>query len=161
MVNVSSNAHKWGEMDFNNLLFEDGKDYTPIKSYGRSKLANLLFTYNLQSRFEKENIHSMAVAAHPGSSQTNLGRYIEGKFLFKALRPLISLMSQDQAQGALPQIRASVDPDVKGGDYYGPKGLGEMTGLPVLVPSNKASHNKEDAIKLWDVSEKLTGVNYL
>ncbi len=161
VVNVSSNAHKWGEMDFNNLLFEDGKDYTPIKSYGRSKLANLLFTYNLQSRFEKENIHSMAVAAHPGSSQTNLGRYIEGKFLFKALRPLISLMSQDQAQGALPQIRASVDPDVKGGDYYGPKGLGEMTGLPVLVPSNKASHNKEDAIKLWDVSEKLTGVTYL
>jgi len=161
VVNVSSNAHKWGKMDFNNLLFEDGKDYTPMKSYGRSKLANLLFTYQLQSRFEKDNTNSIAVAAHPGSSQTNLGRYIEGKFFFKVLDPLFKLMSQDQAQGALPQIRASVDPEVKGGDYYGPNGFGEMTGLPVLVPSNKASHNKEDAIKLWDVSEKLTGVKYL
>ncbi|HQU61213.1 MAG TPA: oxidoreductase, partial [Saprospiraceae bacterium] len=158
VVNVSSNAHKSGKMDFDNLLFENGKDYTPMRSYGRSKLANLLFTYELQRRFQANHINSIAVAAHPGVSQTNLAKYLEGKFWFKMLRPLFVLLTQSAAQGALPQIRAAVDPNVKGGEYYGPhKG---MTGFPVIVPSNAASHNVEDAQRLWEVSEQLTGAKF-
>ena len=130
----------------------------PLKSYGRSKLSNLLFTYELQRRLEENGIASIAVAAHPGVAQTNLARYLEGKFWFKLLMPVFKLISQDQAQGALPQIRASVDPNVKGGQYYGPhRG---MKGDPVVVESNAASHNEADAKKLWEVSEKLTGITF-
>lgn len=160
VINVSSNAHKWGKMDFNNLLFENGEGYSPLKSYSRSKLANLLFTYELQNQFRENNINSIAVAAHPGSSKTNLVRYVEGKMLFKIFKPLLMLMTQNQEQGALPQIRASVDLNVKGAEYYGPCGFSEMKGLPVRVKSNNASHNKADAEKLWKISEKLTGVTF-
>ena len=89
---------------------------------------------------------------------TNLGRHVEGKLMYKILLPLFKRMSQDQAQGALPQIRASVDPEAKGGEYYGPDGRREMNGYPVLVPSNAASYNLSDAARLWEESEKLTGV---
>ena len=104
-----------GKMDWQNPLFEKGEGYTPMKSYGRSKLSNLLFTYELQRLFERYGIDSMAVAAHPGGSRTNLGRHLEDKFLFKLLRPFFFLMTQDQRQGALPQIRAAVDENVSGG----------------------------------------------
>ena len=161
IVNVSSNAHKFGKMDFDNLLFENGKGYTPMKAYGQSKLANLLFTYELQRRLEKSGASSLSVAAHPGIAATNLAKYMEDKWWFKLLMPLASLMVQNQADGALPQIRATVDPDVKGGQYYGPGGSGERSGPPVLVQSNEASHNKEDAKKLWELSEQLTGLHYL
>lgn len=158
IVNVSSSAHKQGKMDFNNLLFEGGKDYSPLKAYGRSKLSNLLFTYELQRKLEANGLNAIAVAAHPGVAQTNLARYLDSKFWFKLLMPVFKLISQDQAQGALPQIRAAVDPNTKGGQYYGPhKG---MKGDPVLVESNNASHHKEDAKKLWLASETLTGVSF-
>ena len=160
VVNVSSMAHKQGIMDFNNLLFENGKGYSPIKSYSRSKLSNLLFTYEMQRKFEAAGINSIAVAAHPGVSNTNLGRYLEDKLYFKILKPLMSPFMQEQDMGALPQIRASVDENVKEGEYYGPDGFREMKGFPVLVQSNKASHNLEDAKKLWELSEKLTGVRF-
>lgn len=160
IVNVSSNAHKYGKMDFENLLFENGKDYTPMKSYARSKLSNLLFTYELQRTFESKGIDSIAAAAHPGASRTNLGRFLETKWWFKPLFALMAPFTQDQAQGALPQIRASVDPNVKGGEYYGPSGFGEMKGDPVLVRSNNASHDRGDAKELWEVSQKLTGITY-
>jgi NAD(P)-dependent dehydrogenase (short-subunit alcohol dehydrogenase family) len=129
-----------------------------MKAYGRSKLSNLLFTYELQRTLEAANKDTIAAAAHPGVAMTNLARHLEGKFLFKILSPLFKMMAQDQAQGALPQIRASVDPTVKGGEYYGPDGKREFKGYPVVVPSNEASHNLEDAAKLWKESEKLTGV---
>jgi NAD(P)-dependent dehydrogenase (short-subunit alcohol dehydrogenase family) len=160
IVNVSSMAHKQGKMDFNNLLFEKGKGYSPIKSYGRSKLANLLFTYELQRKMEANGIKSFAVAAHPGVSNTNLARYLEDKLIFKILMPLMSPFIQEPVMGALPQIRASVDENVKGGDYFGPDGFNEMKGFPVLVKSNPASHNLEDAKRLWEVSEKITGVSF-
>ena len=160
IVNVSSMAHKQGKMDFDNLLFENGKGYSPIKSYGRSKLMNLLFTYELQRKFETEGINSISVSAHPGVSNTNLARYLEDKLIFKMLMPLMSPFIQEQDMGALPQIRASVDENVKGGEYYGPGGFREMKGFPVLVQSNKASQNLEDARKLWEVSEKLTGIEF-
>lgn len=158
IVNVSSSAHKQGKMDFDNLLFEGGKGYGTMKSYGRSKLSNLLFAYELQRKLESHGIDAISVATHPGVAQTNLAAHLEGKFWFKLLMPIFKMISHSQADGALPQIRAAVDPNVKGGQYYGPhKG---MTGDPVVVESNAASHNKEDARKLWEISEKLTGINY-
>ena len=153
VINVSSSAHAWGKMDFDNLQFENG-GYTPMKSYGRSKLANLLFTYELQRKFEENGIDSIAVAAHPGGSKTNLSRHVEGKLLFKILGPLFNSMMMEQDQGALSQIRASVDENVKGGEYYGPhKG---MRGWPVTVESKEDSHKLEDAKKLWTASEEAT-----
>jgi NAD(P)-dependent dehydrogenase (short-subunit alcohol dehydrogenase family) len=161
VVNVSSMAHKQGKMDFDNLLFENGKGYSAMKSYGRSKLMNLLFTYELQRKIETAGIGCIAVAAHPGVSNTNLARFLEDKLIFKILKPLMSPFIQEQEMGALPQIRAAVDPNVKGGDYYGPDGFNEMKGFPVIVQSNRASHNVEDAKKLWIVSEKLTGIEFV
>jgi NAD(P)-dependent dehydrogenase (short-subunit alcohol dehydrogenase family) len=160
VVNVSSNAHKYGKMDFEDFLFENGKGYTPMKSYARSKLANLVFTYELQRAFMANDIESIAVAAHPGASRTNLGRHLEDKWWFKPVFALMAPFTQDQARGALPQIRAAVDPGVKGGEYYGPSGFGEMKGDPVLVKSNDASHHRGDAWKLWEISEKLTGIAF-
>jgi len=160
VVNVSSIAHKNGDVDFDNLLYENGRDYTPMKSYRRSKLANLLFTYELQRFFESRGIDSMAVAAHPGVSKTNLVRHIETKFIIRLFRPLLVLIIQSAAIGALAQMRAAVDPDVKGGEYWGAHGYREMSGYPVLVQSNEISRNTETAGKLWEISEKLTGVVY-
>jgi NAD(P)-dependent dehydrogenase (short-subunit alcohol dehydrogenase family) len=162
VVNVSSIAHRSGEMDFDNLQFEGGKGYKKMKAYGRSKLANLLFTYELQRRMESAQKSSIAVAAHPGIAATNLGRGdMMGEFLFKLLSPLMRMLAQEPGQGALPQIRAAVDPAVKGGQYYGPGGRGERGGYPVIVESNEASHSLEDASRLWEESEKLTGIKYV
>lgn len=160
VVNVSSSAHRFGNMDFSNLMYENGNGYTPTRAYGRSKLANLLFTYELQRHFEAAKAESIAVAAHPGSSNTNLTRYMEGRWFFKFLLPLMKLMVQSAAMGALPAIRAAVDPDAKGGEYYGPGGFMEQKGYPVIVKSNSASHDKKVARQLWQVSEILTGVHY-
>ena len=160
IVNVSSGAHKSGEMDFSNLQFENGKGYKPMKAYGRSKLSNLLFTYELQRKLEAAQKETLAMAAHPGIAKTNLGRHLQGKLLVKLLMPLLNAMAQDQAMGALPQIRASVDPQVKGSEYYGPDGKGERKGYPVLVESNEASFSLQDAKKLWEESERLTGVKF-
>jgi NAD(P)-dependent dehydrogenase (short-subunit alcohol dehydrogenase family) len=160
VVNVSSVAHKQGKMDFSNLLFENGKGYTPMKAYGRSKLANLLFTYELQRFFENNNINVISVAAHPGVSQTELFRHLDEKWYFRLVRPIFQAISQPGKMGALPQLRASTDADVKGSDYFGPNGFMELKGYPVRTTSNSASHNKDDARKLWEVSEKLTGVSF-
>ncbi len=160
VVNVSSMAHRQGKMDFSNLLFENGKGYSPMKAYSRSKLANLLFTYELQRFFEAHQTDSKAVAAHPGVSQTELFRHLDDKWYFRMVRPLFKAISQDGEMGALPQIRASVDPEVQGGEYYGPSGFNELKGYPVKVKSNGTSHNPEDARKLWEVSEELTGVKF-
>ncbi|GAB1453963.1 oxidoreductase [Draconibacterium sp.] len=160
IVNVSSMAHKQGKMDFDNLLFENGKGYSPMKSYGRSKLMNLLFTYELQRKIKAAGIDSIAVAAHPGVSNTNLFQYLDKNFIFRLIKPLMSPFIQEQEMGALPEIRAAADPNVKGGEYYGPNGFNEMKGFPALVQSNKASHQLENAKKLWEVSEKLTGIKF-
>ncbi len=161
IVNVSSIAHKRGKMDFKNPLFQNGKDYSPTKSYGRSKLSNLLFTYELQRRMETSGLKPVAIAAHPGVANTNLARYLEKKFLFRFLKPHISPFFQSAEMGALPQIRASVDENVKAGEYYGPNGFREMKGYPVKVESTEASHNLADAKKLWELSEQITGITFL
>lgn len=160
VVNVSSLAHKGGKMDFNDLMFEKCRKFKPMRAYGQSKLANLLFTYELQRFFEANNIDCIAVAAHPGGSNTSLANHFETNKFMEAVSKIARGAMQPAAKGALPQIRASVDANVKGGDYFGPSGIGELFGYPVLVKSNAASHNEENARKLWAVSEKLTGVKY-
>lgn len=158
VVNVSSTGHRMGKMDFDDLMYEDGNGYSPMRAYGRSKLANLLFTYELQRRFDVLGVKSLAFAAHPGGSNTNLGRHLEDRRAFKVLGSLFERMSQSAAMGALPTIRAAVDPTVTGGQYFGPNGFMEQGGYPIVVQSNDASHNVADAHRLWEVSEELTGV---
>jgi len=160
VVNVSSIAHKKGDIDFENLQFEDTSEYTRTRAYQRSKLANLLFTYELQRKLEKAGKKTISVAAHPGVAMTNLASHLTGKFLYRLFTPLFRMMLQSQAMGALPQIRASVDPGVKGGQYYGPGDRKEFRGHPVVVSSTEASHDQEVAARLWEVSERLTGVKF-
>lgn len=161
VVNTSSIAHKQGKMDFDNLLYENGKGYSSFAAYGRSKLENLLFTYGLQEFFTKNKLDIKAVVAHPGVSDTNLFSKIGGQFLQSLLKPAFKLFIQPASMGALPQLRASVDESVVGGEYFGPNGIGEMKGHPVIVSPNKNALNKEHIHKLWEVSEKITGVKYL
>ena len=161
IVNVSSIAHRGGAMDFDDLLYENGTVYNPQAAYGRSKLANLLFTYELQRRFESLQLDIKALAAHPGVSNTNLANHITSAFLFNLMKPVMGILLQSAAMGALPTLRAATDPAAAGGTYYGPGGFREIGGYPVVVQSNQASHNIEDAKKLWQHSENLTGIQYL
>jgi NAD(P)-dependent dehydrogenase (short-subunit alcohol dehydrogenase family) len=161
VVNVSSVGHRSGTMDFDNLMFEGGEGYSRHGAYARSKLANLLFTYEMQRKFEAAGVDAIAVAAHPGGSDTELSRHVEDRWLMRLFRPVMGMIAQSAAMGALPTIRAAVDPNVHGGEYYGPKGFMESRGYPVIVQSNGASHNKADAQRLWETSEELTGVHYL
>ena len=160
VVNVSSIGHRSGKMNFDNFMFENG-GYSIFKAYANTKLSNLLFTYELQRRFEKFNVDCIAVAAHPGVAKSNLSKYIIKKPLYRIGMAIAnSIMSQSTSMGALPEIRAAVDPLVKGGDYFGPGGFQEWRGYPVKVKSNNASHDLKNAEKLWEVSEDLTKIKY-
>jgi NAD(P)-dependent dehydrogenase (short-subunit alcohol dehydrogenase family) len=160
VVNISSNAHYTGTIDFGNLFFDQG-GYTPMGAYSRSKLANLLFTYELQRRLDARGAGTMALAAHPGISATGLADHFVNEHLDWLVRGVMKLIFQSAAMGALPGLRAAVDPNARGGEYYGPDGKGERSGYPVVVSSNPASHNLQDAKTLWEISEKFTGVKYL
>jgi hypothetical protein len=120
----------------------------------------LLFTYELQRRLKAINADVIATAAHPGGANTNLSRHIEDRWTFKALMPIMERVIQGADMGALPTLRAAVDPAASGGEYYGPNGFLEQGGYPVVVQSSTASHNLADARRLWRISEELTGVRY-
>jgi len=162
VVNVSSNAHKFGKMNFDDLMGE-GK-YSPWGAYGQSKLSNILFTRELQRRLAHAGRETISTVAHPGASSTELGRDNAGGILSNLMaltRPVTErLMSQSAAMGALPQLRAAVDPDVSGGDYFGPDGMGEMKGHPKKVGMTDRAKNDGDAVLLWDASVELTGADY-
>ena len=130
-------------------------------AYQRSKLANLLFTYELKRRLERQGINTLALAAHPGISATGLADHFVNDSFSWFVRGAMKLVFQSAAMGALPGLRAAVDPNARSGEYYGPDGKGERSGYPVVVSSNPASHDLEDARKLWEISEELTGVRYL
>jgi NAD(P)-dependent dehydrogenase (short-subunit alcohol dehydrogenase family) len=149
-----------GRINFDNLMYENGEGYSSTRAYGRSKLANLLFTYELQRRFEAAGVDAEALAAHPGGANTNLQDEISEHWYIKLLLPFMRMMMQDSAMGALPTLRAAVDPNGRGGQYYGPDGFMEQRGYPAVVQSNAASHNEADARRLWQVSEQLTGIHY-
>jgi NAD(P)-dependent dehydrogenase (short-subunit alcohol dehydrogenase family) len=155
IVTVSSVAHRTGRIDFDDLQSEH--DYKRAAAYGQSKLANLLFTYELQRRLEAAGSSTIAVAAHPGFANTELGRHFGMEWLLKGVG---AVMGQTSAMGALPTLRAATDPAVLGGEYYGPRGVFEQRGYPKRVGSNDRSNDVAVAQHLWDVSEQLTGVSY-
>jgi NAD(P)-dependent dehydrogenase (short-subunit alcohol dehydrogenase family) len=154
VVTVSSNGHRMGRIDFGNLQWERG--YNRAGSYGRSKLANLLFTYELQRRLAAAGAATEALAAHPGTSRTELTRNLPPWMRL----PAMVMPMQPSAMGAVPMLRAATDPHAHGGEYYGPARLGEWIGPAKLVRSSARSHDEEVARRLWEESEKLTGVTY-
>ncbi len=156
IVTVSSVGHRIrSHIDFDDLQAE--RRYNRVAAYGRSKLANLLFTYALQRRLEAATAETVALAAHPGGSDTELGRHMPG---MRLLQPLTRLLAQSAAMGALPSLRAATDPAAEGGQYFGPDGFMESRGHPVVVTSSDRSHELETQQRLWAVSEELTGVKY-
>ena len=158
IVTVSSMGHRVrSAIDFGDLHSE--RRYDPFAAYGRSKLANLLFTYELQRRLTANHEATIAVAAHPGSSRTDLLRS-SPRWLRISSAVLGPLIFQSPRMGALPTLRAATDPNVRGGQYYGPGGFGEQRGYPKRVQSSAQSHDEEVQRRLWMVSEELTGVNY-
>jgi NAD(P)-dependent dehydrogenase (short-subunit alcohol dehydrogenase family) len=160
VVTVSSTAHKPGRIDFDDLQHE--RSYRKWKVYSDTKLANLLFTYELQRRLAAKGLGLISVAAHPGTSATNLVNVSAQDNIIKRLvMPAgARLISQSAAKGALPQLYAATSVDVRGGEYFGPNGIAESFGYPKRVDSIPASKSLEDAERLWSISEDLTGVNY-
>jgi len=153
IVVTSSVGHKYGEIQFEDLNWE--KSYSRLRSYAQSKLANLLFTYELQRRLEQAGSKTIAVAAHPGWSKTSLQRHS------RFLRILNPLFGQSMEHGAWPMLYAATSESVRGGEYYGPGGRKEMRGHPKKVESNEKSHDREVAARLWKVSEEMTGIKYI
>jgi len=153
IVNVSSIAHKYGNINFNDMTWEKRK-YKPMSSYGDSKIANLYFTYELKKHLSQNGNNPMVTAAHPGWTATELQRH-SGLFEF-----LNNFFAMKIEQGTLPTLRAAFDENAQSGDYFGPDGFKEMRGYPVKVESNKLSHDKEIAKKLWGISEELTGAKF-
>lgn len=131
------------------------REYTEMDAYGRSKLAALLFTQELNRRLKKSGSRVLAAAAHPGYAATNLD--LGGFWMRLATR----LFAQPAASGALPALHAATAADVQGGDYYGPGGFKELGGKPKKVNSSPEARDPELARRLWEVSEKLTGQSYL
>lgn len=160
VVTVSSSGHRMGNMDFDHLMYEGGIGYQRQRAYGRSKLANLLFTFELQRRFDALQANAIATAAHPGGSNTNLARHVENRWYFRLLRPLMGALTQSAAMGALPTLRAATDPEAKGGDYFGPGGFMEGRGYPIKVGCSSTARDVSLAKRLWSVSEELTGITY-
>lgn len=157
IVNVSSVAHARGSIDFDDLGY--ARSYKPTPAYARSKLANLLFTFELDRRLAAAGHKTVGLAAHPGLARTDLYRH-ESLPARVALLVLNPILCQSAAMGALPTLRAATDPAAVGGAYYGPGGWKEYKGHPVPVEAAPAAHDEEAARRLWDASEKLTGVAF-
>jgi NAD(P)-dependent dehydrogenase (short-subunit alcohol dehydrogenase family) len=153
VVTVSSVGHRFARrIRFDDLQWE--REYSRVGAYGQAKLANLLFTYELQRRLQGTN--TIAAAAHPGGSRTELTRNLPR--LVGAATRLVEPLFQSADMGALPTLRAATDPGVLGGQYYGPDGFAEQRGYPKVVASSAASHDTDAQRRLWTVSEELTGV---
>ena len=153
VVVVASSAHRWADIDIDDLDWQRRR-YKKMPSYGQSKLANLLYTYELQRRLTAAKEQTIATAAHPGWTATNLQRH---SGLFERLNPFFAMPAW---QGALPSLYAATDPRLSGGEYIGPDGFMEMRGYPEVVSSNAASRDTELAQSLWQASEQMTGVEY-
>jgi NAD(P)-dependent dehydrogenase (short-subunit alcohol dehydrogenase family) len=158
IVTVSSNEHKGGRIDFDNLQLEH--DYSPRDSYQRSKLANAVFAVELDRRLRAAGSSVTSVFAHPGYAATNL-QSTGPTGLMKGLLAISNrLVAQSAERGALPILYAATSPDVEPGGYYGPDGFGEFRGFPELTKAIPEAYDDATAARLWDVSEELTGVSY-
>jgi NAD(P)-dependent dehydrogenase (short-subunit alcohol dehydrogenase family) len=157
VVTVSSTGHRIrAAIHFDDLQWE--RSYGRAAAYGQAKLANLMFTYELQRRLARHGT-TVAVAAHPGVSNTELTRNTPGALRIPVTW-LAPLLTQRAEMGALPTVRAATDPSVIGGQYYGPGGRGEVRGYPKLVTSSPHSYDQGTQQRLWTVSEELTGVKF-
>ncbi|NKY36337.1 SDR family NAD(P)-dependent oxidoreductase [Nocardia speluncae] len=157
VVTVSSTGHRIrAAIHFDDLQWEHS--YSRMAAYGQAKLANLMFTYELQRRLTTHGT-TVAVAAHPGVSNTELVRNTPTA-LRLPVTWLAPLLTQTAEMGALPTLRAATDPAVAGGQYYGPGGRGEIRGYPKPVASSPDSHDRAVQQRLWTISEELTGVTF-
>lgn len=161
VVNVTSTAHYFGQMNFNDL--HGRQRYDRYGAYGQSKLANMLFTMELQRRLSKTGAQTLSVVAQPGLAYTRLqhntvnatGSTLEG-LIYGMVMPAFS---QSSAMGVLPQLYAATAPEVNGCDYFGPSFM-RVRGYPVKEQGHPRAYNEADAARLWDISEQLTGVVY-
>ena len=161
IVTLSSIGHRDGVMHWDDLQFDRG--YDADRAYAQSKLANLLFSYQLQASLRESGAPTIALAAHPGLARTRLWRWdpVHVRILASAaLQPLTFWLAQSARMGALPSLRAATDPAASGGEYYGPGGRREYTGHPVPVSSSAASRDVAAQRRLWAESERMTGVRY-
>jgi NAD(P)-dependent dehydrogenase (short-subunit alcohol dehydrogenase family) len=163
IVTVSSQAHRMGRMDFDDLMGE--RKYGAWRAYGQSKLANLLFMRGLAERLDRAGSTVASVAAHPGYASTHLqavGPEMRGQgWMNSVMGGLNKVLAQSAAKGALPTLYAATFPAIRSGDYVGPDGFGEQRGHPKLVGMTPSARDDEAANRLWTVSEDLTGVRYL
>jgi NAD(P)-dependent dehydrogenase (short-subunit alcohol dehydrogenase family) len=162
VVTVSSGAHRFGRINFDDLMGQ--RRYRAWEAYGQSKLANLLFTAELQRRLDLNSLSVLAVAAHPGYASTNLqavGPRMSGRSWLSGPIDLANrILAQPAAMGALPTLVAATAPGLPGNSYVGPDGFLEQRGHPRLVGRSKAASSASDAERLWRASEDLTGVRY-
>jgi NAD(P)-dependent dehydrogenase (short-subunit alcohol dehydrogenase family) len=160
VISLSSHAHRAGRIRFDDLAFAGG--YQPLRAYAQSKLAVLMFTYELQRRLEAAHSSISALAAHPGGSRTELLRNPIGPAPKLTTPAVMRRLGQFQSaeMGALCTLRAAVDPRARGGQYYGPDGLFEVCGHPAVVKSSKRSHDKNLQRRLWYAAEHLSAVTY-
>lgn len=158
VVVVSSNAHKMGgAIHFDDLQWE--RRYHRGAAYAQSKLANVMFSYDLQRRLAAAGAPTIALAAHPGFTDSELTRHV-----WKPVAPIMRFagpfVGQHPAKGALPQLLAATAPHARGGQYWGPRGLFELRGYPTLVKSSAKSLDEVAQRRLWAIAEDLTGVHY-
>ena len=159
VVTVSSHLHRRGTMRFDDLQGE-GK-YDRWGAYGQSKLANLMFCFELQRRAIQADVPLLSLAAHPGYASTNLQFAATDRFYEKALGWIGNrVIAQSADMGALPTLYAATVPDLPGGSYVGPGGRGEQRGYPKVVGAAGKAYDEEGWRRLWEVSEQLTGVHY-
>jgi NAD(P)-dependent dehydrogenase (short-subunit alcohol dehydrogenase family) len=161
VVTVSSIAHRGSRIRFDNLMGDRG--YKPWAAYRQSKLANLLFAFELERKLRAARAPVMSVVVHPGISNTNLFKAGPGqtKSIEGLLAPMfVAMVGQSDAQGALPTLYGATAPNVHGGGYYGSHGFREMRGYPVEVKAEAQAYDAAAAGRLWQVSEELTGVSY-
>lgn len=157
VVSLSSLAHRWSDIRVDDLNFSRG--YNKREAYGQSKLACLIFAYELQRRLRRAGSTTLSVAAHPGVSATNLFKHLP--MVARLFAPLMSVVFQSAQDGAQPVLYAALGTDINGGDYCGPKSMREMRGTPGKVGSNRASRDEAVASRLWSLSEEMTGVRFL
>ncbi|MEJ6736155.1 MAG: oxidoreductase [Flavobacteriales bacterium] len=157
IATTSSIAHESGRIDFDNLNSE--KSYAKMDAYRQSKLACLIFSYELQRRLNRVGSNVIAISVHPGVSKTNLF-YNLPKVLQVIATPFIPFFTHSPKKAALPMLYAALGNDVKGGDYFGPLGFKGMTGKPGKVNPGAHALDEDLAKRLWEVSEKLTGEKF-
>ncbi|HEX7136146.1 MAG TPA: oxidoreductase [Iamia sp.] len=161
VVTVASLAHTWGAIDLHDLTYERRR-YVRWLAYGETKLANLLFAFELDRRLRATGSTVASLAAHPGLARTRLGRRGGGPLAWlQAIGVVLAKpLHQSARRGAEPQLRAATDLDLPGGAYIGPGGPGEARGPAVIVGCSAAARDEPVARALWDLSEELTGVRF-